>query len=234
MSSEGALAALVRRDRAVLVAAIAVTTVLAWAYTVRLAAEMGSMDMRSMAATMAMPATGSWNAADFAFMFVMWAVMMVAMMLPSATPMILLFGHMMRRRQEHGRPFVPTALFVAGYLSAWVGFSALATLANWGLHAAGLLSSMMGSLTPLAGGLVLVLAGVFQWTPLKNACLSHCRSPMVYLSVHWREGRLGAWLTGLHHGVYCLGCCWLLMALLFVLGVMNIPWIAALTVFVLL
>ena len=225
---------LVRRDRAVLVSAIAVLAGLAWAYTVRLSAGMGSMSVNAMAASVAVPSTQSWTLNDVFFMFVMWTVMMVAMMLPSATPMVLLFARVMRKRERDGRPFVPTGLFVFGYLLVWVGFSAMATLANWGLHVAGLLSSMMGSTTPMIGGVVLLFAGVFQWTPLKDACLSHCRSPLAFLTAHWSDGRGGALMMGLHHGVYCLGCCWLLMALLFVLGIMNLPWIAALTVFVLL
>lgn len=225
---------LVRRDRAVLVSAIAVLAGLAWAYTVRLSAGMGSMSVNAMAASVAVPSTQSWTLNDVFFMFVMWTVMMVAMMLPSATPMVLLFARVMRKRERDGRPFVPTGLFVFGYLLVWVGFSAMATLANWGLHVAGLLSSMMGSTTPMIGGVVLLFAGAFQWTPLKDACLSHCRSPLAFLTAHWSDGRGGALMMGLHHGVYCLGCCWLLMALLFVLGIMNLPWIAALTVFVLL
>jgi predicted metal-binding membrane protein len=218
----------------VLVSAIAVLAGLAWAYTVRLSAGMGSMSVNAMAASVAVPSTQSWTLNDVFFMFVMWTVMMVAMMLPSATPMVLLFARVMRKRERDGRPFVPTGLFVFGYLLVWVGFSAMATLANWGLHVAGLLSSMMGSTTPMIGGVVLLFAGAFQWTPLKDACLSHCRSPLAFLTAHWSDGRGGALMMGLHHGVYCLGCCWLLMALLFVLGIMNLPWIAALTVFVLL
>ena len=225
---------LVKRDRAVLVSAITVLAALAWAYTARLAAGMGSTSMDTMVTTVAMPTTQSWSLDDLVFMFGMWTVMMVAMMLPSATPMLLLFARVMRKRECDGRPFVSTALFVIGYLLIWVGFSAMATLANWGLHVAGLLSSMMGRTTPLIGGVVLLFAGAFQWTPLKDACLSHCRSPLVFLTAHWNDGRRGTLMMGLHHGLYCLGCCWLLMALLFVLGIMNLPWIAVLTVFVLL
>ena len=123
---------LVRRDRAVLVTAIAVIVALVWAYTVRLATAMDSMSINAMAASVAMPSTQSWSLNDVVFMFVMWTVMMVAMMLPSATPMVLLFARVMRKRECDGRPFVPTALFVFGYLLVWVGFSAMATLANWG------------------------------------------------------------------------------------------------------
>jgi predicted metal-binding membrane protein len=201
---------------------------LSWAYTVHL-----GVQHASMADTMAMPSLMQWSALDFVFMLVMWAVMMFAMMLPSVTPTVMIFGRVRERREAAGRPFVPTGAFVSGYLLAWVGFSLLATAANWGLHAAGWLSSMMGQVAPLAGGALLVAAGVFQSTPLKNACLDHCRSPMGFLMQHWREGTWGAAVMGLHHGTYCLGCCWLLMALLFVLGVMNLPWVAVLTIVVL-
>ena len=174
-----------------MVSAIAVLAVLAWAYTVRLTAGMGLMSINAMAASVAVPSTQSWSLNDVVFMFVMWTVMMVAMMLPSATPMVLLFARVMRKRECDGRPFVPTGLFVFGYLLVWVGFSAMATLANWGLHVAGLLSSMMGRTTPMIGGVVLLFAGAFQWTPLKNACLNHCRSPLVFLTAHWNDGRGG-------------------------------------------
>lgn len=183
------------------------------------------------------PAPGPWSAADFAWMFLMWAVMMVAMMLPSVTPMVLLYSRTIRHRASQGRADTgagaATALFAAGYLVAWIGFSALATVVNWTLHQQGLLSSMMGSTVPRIGGLALVAAGLYQWTPLKDACLAHCRSPIGFLADHWREGALGTLRMGLEHGAYCIGCCWLLMALLFVLGVMNLVWILVLTAFVL-
>ena len=225
---------LVRRDRVVVVAAIAILASLAWVYTAELAVGMGSAGMSTMAVSAAMPSTQFWGLEDVVFMFVMWSVMMVAMMLPSVTPMVLLFTGVMRKRASDGRPLVSTAFFVVGYLLVWVGFSAVATFANWGLHSGGFLSSMMGRTTPMVGGGVLLLAGAFQWTQLKDACLSHCRSPLAFLASGWREGRRGTLMMGLHHGLYCLGCCWLLMALLFVLGIMNLPWIVGLTVFVLL
>ena len=234
MSYQLSYSELVKRDRVVVLIAIAVLTALAWIYTAQFAARMDSMDMGTLMTTMAMPNSRTWSPGDFVIMFVMWAVMMVAMMLPTATPMVLLYTRVMQNRESQGRPLVSTSLFVTGYLIAWVGFSFVATIANWGLHSAGLLSSMMGQISPLVGGLVLLLAGVYQWTPLKNACLNHCRSPMIFLTVHWREGRAGTLFMGLHHGLYCLGCCWMLMALLFVLGIMNLPWIAALSVLVLL
>lgn len=217
------------RDRAGVLAAILGVSAVAWAYLIHLGA-----GPSSAASAMAVPASGAWGVADFAAMFVMWAVMMVAMMLPSATPMLLLHARVRRQRASRGRPAQPAWPFAAGYLLAWTGFSLLATLANWGLHAGGLMTSMMGRAVPTLAGAALIAAGLFQWTPLKHACLRHCRSPLGFLASHWREGRRGALAMGLHHGAYCVGCCWLLMALLFVLGVMNLAWVAVLTVFVLL
>jgi len=185
-------------------------------------------------AGMAMPMVEAWTAADFAAMLAMWSVMMAAMMLPAATPVILLYARVARQRAAQGRARPPVPLFVLGYLLAWSAFSVLATSANWALHAGGFLSSMMGEAAPRIGGVLLILAGLYQWTPLKDACLTHCRSPFGFLADHWRDGPAGALAMGAHHGAYCIGCCWLLMALLFVLGVMNLAWIAVLTVFVLL
>ena len=188
-----------------------------------------------MGTGMAMPQMQTWAAADFLLMFLMWAVMMVAMMVPTAAPMILLYAAVNRRRREQQRPYVPTGVFLSGYILAWSGFASLATVANWGLHANSLLSSMMGeSTSSVLGGSLLVAAGIFQWSPLKNVCLTHCRSPMGFLMSEWREGAGGALAMRIKHGVYCLGCCWILMGLLFFLGVMNLVWIAALAGFVLL
>ncbi len=215
-----------KRDRVVVLAGIVAIAALAWAYTVHLAGDMGNM---------AMPNTQSWGAVDFATMFVMWLVMMVAMMVPTAAPMILLFASVNRKRREQEGPFVPTGVFLLGYVIAWTGFAALATVANWGLHTGGLMSSMMGeSGSSFLGGGLLLAAGAFQWGRLKSVCLTHCRSPMGFLMTGWRDGVGGALRMGMGHGVFCLGCCWVLMTLLFVLGVMNLIWIAALSGFVLL
>ena len=129
---------------------------------------------------------------------------------------------------------MPTGVFLAGYLVVWTGFSALAAVAQWVLHAEAFLSPLMVSTSPILGGSLLIVAGVFQWTPLKSSCLAHCRSPLSFLMTDWREGKLGAFVMGLKHGAFCTGCCWFLMALLFVAGVMNIWWIAIIAVLVLL
>ncbi len=234
LSGSSDYAAALARNRTLTVSALAALIASAWGYTAYLALDVGSAGMQSMLQAAALPAAMSWHLADFVFMFIMWGMMMVAMMLPSATPMILLFERVVRRRSAADRPMVSLAVFVTGYLVVWLGFSVLATIANWGLHQAGLLTSMMGNTTPMVAGALLIVAGFFQWTRLKEACLEHCRSPLAFLTMHWREGAGGALRMGLHHGGYCVGCCWLLMALLFVLGVMNLVWIAVLTVAVLL
>jgi len=148
--------------------------------------------------------------------------------------MTLAFLSVNRNRGAAGRPTVSAGVFLLGYLVVWTAFSAVATTAQWGLHEAAVLSSGMALTSPLWAGAVLIMAGVFQWTPLKHACLSHCRSPLSFLMTEWREGASGALIMGLRHGVYCVGCCWVLMALLFVVGVMNLFWVAAISVFVLL
>ena len=158
---------------------------------------------------------------------------MIGMMLPSAAPMTLTFATVNRRRRELGTPWVPTAVFVAGYLLAWGAFSLAATAAQLALEHAKLMAPMAALSSPLAGGLVFVAAGLYQLTPLKHACLRRCRSPLAFVLEHWREGRAGALRMGAQHGAYCLGCCAFLMALLFVGGVMNLLWAAAIAAWVL-
>ena len=191
---------------------------------------MPGMDMTGMP-DMAMP--HAWTAVDLALLFVMWAVMMVAMMVPAATPMILTFALVQRTRQEQARPVVPTAIFLLGYAVVWTAYAVAAALAEWRLHDLALLSSAMASTSARFGGALLVAAGVFQWTPLKQACLAKCRSPLSFLLTEWRDGPRGAFVMGVRHGAYCVACCWALMALLFVAGVMNLLWIALLAAFVL-
>ncbi len=166
-------------------------------------------------------------------MVVMWAVMMVGMMLPSATPTILLFAALGRRHKAGGRRLAPVWTFAAGYISVWTAYSLGATALQWGLERAALLSPMMASTSAVLGGLILIAAGLYQLSPAKRRCLEHCRSPVEFLSRRWRNGAAGAFAMGLEHGAFCLGCCWVLMALLFVGGVMNLLWVAAIAVFVL-
>ena len=206
---------------------------LAWAYLVYLAQGMSGMDdMGEMAMSGASVGVG-FGPVDIILLFLMWAVMMVGMMVPSASPMVLAFAGINRRRRQQGGPYVPTLVFLSGYLLVWAGFSMVATVAQVGLSLSLLLTPMMSSASPVLGGILLLAAGAFQMSPLKSACLRHCRTPMGFITNDWREGRGGALLMGLHHGSYCLGCCWALMGLLFLLGVMNLLWIAALAFIVL-
>ena len=200
---------------------------LAWLALVRMRA-----DMRAMPG-MRMPGVPVSTATDFAMLFVMWAVMMAAMMLPSAAPMILLVASINRRRRERASPAAPTAAFASGYLLAWTAFSGLAALAQTVLHQGALLTPAMASANPMLGGSLLIAAGVYQWLPVKAGCLHHCRSPIHFLGTEWRERAAGSLVMGLRHGLYCIGCCWALMALLFVAGVMNLAWVAAIAALVL-
>jgi predicted metal-binding membrane protein len=183
---------------------------------------------------MSAPDMEAWSASALVPLFLMWTEMMVAMMLPSAAPMILTFAMVNRQRREREQPFVPGGIFAGGYLTVWMAFSALAAVAQWALHSAALLSPMMVSTSSWLGGALLISAGIFQWTPIKHACLEQCRSPLSFLMTDWREGNRGAFAMGLKHGFYCTGCCWLLMTLLFVAGVMNMWWVAIIAVIVLL
>ncbi len=217
-------ASVLRRDRRVVALALFAVVVLAWVYLV----VMVGFGVETVAGTH----TAAWTAAEFALMSIMWAVMMVAMMLPSASPMILMFARINRDNRGRNEPFVPTGLFVAGYVVIWLAFSLAATAMQGGLHRIGLLSPTMASTDGAFGGAVLVAAGLYQWSSLKHVCLRHCQTPLGFLMTRWRDGAGGAFRMGLSHGAYCVGCCWVLMALLFVGGVMNPLWVAALAAFV--
>jgi predicted metal-binding membrane protein len=213
-------------------------TVAAWVYVVLTARRMvpGSAGMpgQSMAPTMdAMTGVQPWAATEFGLRLAMWAVMMVAMMVPSAAPMTLMYAAVARKAAQHN-PLAPTFVFVTGYIAMWTVFSLVATIAQYALDRAALLSPMMVSTSHLFGAALLIAAGVYQLTPLKNACLRNCRTPAHFLSRYSRTGTLGAFRMGLRLGAYCVGCCWILMGLLFVGGVMNLLWIAAIAIFVLL
>jgi len=184
--------------------------------------------MAAMGMTMDMP----WSTADAFFTFAMWAVMMVGMMAPSVSPMVLLFAAARAGRGNRG-VLPATVAFGLGYIAVWGGFSVGAAVAQWGLHQAAMLSATMASSSGRLSGAILIFAGAYQLTSWKNRCLTHCRSPLGFLMTNWRDGTMGAFRMGFSHGAYCLGCCWALMCVLFVVGVMNLIWIAALTGFVL-
>ena len=234
MHSPSSVAALSRRDRFLISTCIALITAVAWAYLVNLGHQMSSaMKHDTMMAAMGMTLDLPWTAADGFFTFAMWSVMMVGMMAGAAAPVLLLFGAALAGRGQRGRVPQAVLMFGLGYVAVWIGFSACAALAQWALHGAAMLSPAMAASSPRLAGAILIAAGTYQLTPFKGACLTHCRSPLGFLMTHWRDGTMGALRMGLGHGVYCLGCCWALMGVLFVVGVMNLAWVAALAVFVL-
>lgn len=225
-----------KRDRLVVLVGLGSIMLVSWVYLIYLAIDMTNtmtMSDANMGMSMAMPAVLPWGAIDYLLMFIMWSVMMFAMMTPSATPMVLTYAKFNRQQQSELQPISGTAIFFLGYLVVWIAFSAIATLAQGGLHAATLLSPMMETTSPILGGIILISAGIFQFTPLKNTCLSHCRTPLGFFMTEWREGKRGALIMGLRHGAFCVGCCWLIMALLFVAGIMNLFWIAVIAAYVL-
>jgi len=224
---------LVRRDRLVAGVALAMLTLLAWIYLIRIAAgTRAAASEAEMHAAMGMAGLQEWGTSDLAALFVMWVVMMIGMMLPSAAPMILLVAGT-HRRQGGPQAQARTAAFAAGYMVAWIEFSLAAALAQAALHAGAVMSSAMTTQSVRVSGAIFLAAGIYQWLPPKDACLTHCRSPLHFLSEHWREGISGAFTLGLQHGLFCIGCCWVLMALLFAAGVMNLAWVAAIGTLVL-
>lgn len=219
-------------ERNIVVAGALLVAALGWWYLAFADASMAS-------AMFGMPGMGGWTALDYWLAVLMWVAMMAGMMLPSALPVILLYRQIERRarsraeeRGQVGR-IGATALFGLGYLLVWTGFSMLAAMLQ-GLLAALSLTTGDSVALPWLAALVLVAAGLYQWSPLKQACLASCRAPVEWLAHRWRKGRRGALAMGLEHGAYCVGCCWALMALLFIFGVMNLAWVAALAIFVLL
>ncbi len=239
--SDLTLERVISRDRWIIGGCVALIAALAWVWLWRQWAQMSGaddsmagMDMAGMdmsGGAMASPADALGYISSA---FAMWLLMMIAMMLPSASPMILLYGRLARGARAQGAAMAPTAIFAGVYLAVWGGFSALAALAQWLLVRSGVISELSLAIGDRrVGGALLVAAGLYQATPVKRACLDSCRSPLSVLMRLWRPGWAGAARLGFAHGVYCLGCCALLMSLLFVFGVMNLIWVAALALFVL-
>lgn len=228
-----AVTGLSTRDRLLIWCCLVAIVALAWGYLLYLDHAMSSaMEYGAMMAEMGMPMAQPWTAADIFFTFAMWVVMMVGMMTGSAAPVMLLFAGMHARQGGRRAPLAVLS-FGLGYVIVWVGFSACAALAQWALHHAAMLSPAMAASNAYLGGAILCAAGLYQFTPLKQACLMHCQSPLGFLMTRWRNGTFGALKMGMRHGTYCLGCCWALMGVLFVVGVMNLVWVAVLTLFVL-
>jgi len=225
LEQASSLEGVLRRDRLIAGGGVAAVVVLAWAYLFTGAA----VDMSMVGMAMKpMP----WTLSYALLMFAMWWIMMIAMMVPSAAPMILLFTTIKRKQEGSSSATIGPGIFLTGYLVAWGAFSLIATLAQWGLESAGLISTGMTSKSAALAGAILLSTGLYQFTPLKGACLRHCQSPLFFLSSNWRAGVAGAFHMGVVHGAYCLGCCWFLMALLFIGGVMNLNWVAGIAIYV--
>ena len=227
--ADAALKQALRHDRRFVIFALLAITALALGYTVWLAK---GFDMSGMMSPDFIP----WSAGHFAFMLAMWVVMMIGMMTPSVAPMVLLYVEIGRQSAARGQPFASAGWFVMGYLLAWIAFAAVATLAQWLLEWRAIVTPMMAGTSRMVGGVVLVAAGVYQWLPVKQACLTQCRAPLSFVQRHggFQSSAQGSLRLGVLHGLYCIGCCWVLMLLLFAFGVMNLIWIAGLMLFVLL
>jgi predicted metal-binding membrane protein len=240
-AADATMTALLRRDRVIILASLFAIAILAWAYLFWFASTMTmempapAMNMPGMAEEMS-PAFTTWTISHALVIFAMWAIMMIGMMTPSVAPVVLLYTRTALGAQAQGKVFASSSWFAAGYLAAWFLFSLAATAGQWALEWAALLTPMMKSASRGFGGLLLIAAGVYQWTPLKQICLKHCRAPLHFIVRHggFRPGKAASLRLGALHGAYCVGCCWALMLLLFVGGVMNLLWIAALMVLVLL
>jgi predicted metal-binding membrane protein len=223
-----------RRDRLIVVGLLVLMVALAWAFTIDQANRMEAMDA-AMWRDMNMSMNGmepSWTPVDALLLFVMWSAMMAAMMMPGASPMVAAFATINRRRRERSAPHVPTAIFLLGYLTAWAGFSLIATALQWLLQMTGLVTTMMQSASYYFSATLFLVAGLYQFSPLKEHCLAYCRSPDGFILSEWRDGALGAMIMGLRHGLFCMGCCAALMALLFAVAVMDLHWVAGLTALV--
>ncbi len=220
----------VKRDRIVLVAGLVVTSGVAWAHMIRMASDTSAAACH---AAIASASSRSWAAADFATAAAMWTVMMLAMMLPVVSPWILVFSKVARERDLRPSPFPAVRAFLAGYGAVWLAYTLAAAAAQFVMQRVALVSGDSIVTNPLVAAGLLLAAGVYQWTPLRDACMSHCRSPLGFFLTTWREGRWGSVVMGAKHGLYCVGCCWAVMALSFVFGVMNLLWMALVTAFLL-
>jgi predicted metal-binding membrane protein len=231
-TASSSLERIIRRDKLIMTLGLLAVLALSWSYLVASGASMRTMlSQGEMHRAMGMPEMQSWTR-ELVALFVMWAVMMVGMMLPSAAPLILLILGVYRRRDDrHTR--LNSMLFVGGYFLSWTIFSLVAASGQVALHHAALLSANMVARSGALTAAILIVTGLYQLLPFKNVCLAHCRSPLHFLSDHWREGPSGAVHMGFLHGLFCVGCCWALMTLLFVAGVMNLLWVAAIAAFVL-
>jgi predicted metal-binding membrane protein len=217
----------IAREHFFILTALVVLSSVAWAGTVYQAGSMG-LGMFTCSMTMGTP----FSVSNGLLYIILWGVMMVAMMLPAMTPIVGLFQMMARRKREQGLPFTPAWVFVAGYVTLWTLTGSIGYAADIAIQSLPGLFPALQSYGMVIGGVTLVGAGIYQLTPLKYHCLSQCRSPMGFLLTSWRDGTVGAFRMGLHHGAYCLGCCWSLMVVLFVMGTMNLVWMGVLSIII--
>jgi predicted metal-binding membrane protein len=229
-----ALESALRSDRILIMTGLGLVVLAAATYTILgIGMDLSALTMTRMA--VAMPGMAmkqaNWSLSYGLVVFFMWWVMMIAMMVPSAAPMVLIHAAT-GRKQQVPKPLAATMLFLAGYLAIWAAYALLATLLQWALQSVYVVTGMMGIANPALAGLVAMAAGLYQLTPMKAVCLGHCRNPLTVVMHHWQPGRAGAFRMGLEHGSYCLGCCWFLMGLLFIGGIMNLIWILAIAIYV--
>ncbi len=232
-SSDSIITHLSQQDKKIVVAGLFTVAAIGWLYIFYMTWAMHNMHVIDMW----MPPRGgtyAWTTWDFFMLFLMWLTMMLAMMTPTAAPMVLMFATVNKQKRLKRQAHASTFIFLAGYLVAWAIFSVAASAIQWYLHASGLLNPMMNSRSYLMSSGILILAGLYQWTPMKDICLRQCRTPLGFLMAAWQDGNWGACRMGLYHGVFCVGCCWALMAILFAVGVMNMLWVILITIFVLL
>ena len=220
------LARILKRNHFLVFPMLILLIAISWIYIFNLSNSMEFMK------EMPMTQSNEWMLSDFFAALAMWSVMMNAMMLPSAIPMMLVFSTVNRKRCENGNSFVPTWIFIFGYALVWISFSLVAALLQFLLHNLSIISNELKMINPFASGIVLVAAGIYQFTNVKDVCLKNCQSPLSFVLNYWKEGKYGAFLMGSRHGLYCIGCCWALMILLFAAGIMNLLWIAIIALFV--
>ena len=230
MTGTTRLESLLRRDRWIVGGVLAFTILICWAWIVPMGRDMYG----AMTGPSAWMMTNRWDASFIALIFAMWVVMMAGMMLPSATPVLLLYARVVRKSPAGERTQTHVYAFAGGYVLVWTGFSLLATLLQWGLTRQAWMTPMMEANGDRVSALIFFLAGLYQLTPWKRTCLNTCRSPVEFLSRHWKAGPAGGFYLGVVNGLFCLGCCWAIMLLLFAGGVMNLWWIFGITIFVLL
>ena len=221
------------KDKKIILTGLFLVAAAGWAYMFYMAWAMQNMHLVEMWMP---PRSGTrpWTGYDFFMLFFMWFTMMVAMMTPTVVPMITMFATVNKSKKLKQLPYATTWLFLLGYLLAWGVFSIVVSLIQWPLHERGLLDPMMDSRSYLLSGAILIIAGIYQFTPLKDVCLNQCRTPLGFIMTAWKDGNMGALKMGLHHGLFCVGCCWALMLILFAVGVMNMLWVILITIFVLL